>query len=573
MAKTAKQYLDDHKRLEEGRTMWKNHWQLAAEYVHQRRADFTVSREPGAFISSKLWTDDPTHMAETGASAFLGYVWGGGSKSFRLTPNQRLFAKDDEVARWFADATEDLQEEMDDQEAGFDAALDESTLDLFVLGTDAILMDERNKDMPHLGAFIFEPWSVLEFALDEDAAGKPVRFYREREYTIGQLVSRYGIENVSKKSAEAFTKGKKDDKVRVVHAIEPRDEKDRKNGSKAAKDMPIASVHIECEAKHILLDSGYPELPVACSRLSKRIKERYGRGRGMNALPSIMMLNQIWEDLMLAEEKKLDPPMYALHDAVVGNGIVDTSAGGLTILRLDRAQPNTSPVGKLFDIEDTTHAMEIIQSLKDSISNHFMIDRLINMNNDREMTAREALLRNAIRQGALRSVVSRVLMEKFEPLINRGFMILLRRGRFGYMPNSPEAEAAKLRGEEVRLIPEKIVQAMQSGKNLYSVEYLTQAARDLMAEEGQGMMETLQMAAELAKVDQSVSTMVDSHFTLTRMAEIRGAQVKMFRSADEVKQIEEAKAQQAQAAQQAQMAQAGAGVAKDMAMAQNAMTQ
>lgn len=569
MTKTAKQYLDCETQLEQEKNLWKPQWQLVAEYIHQRRADFTASYSQGAFISLQLWSDDPVHMAETCASALLGYIWSAGEKSFKLRGNPKLFGKDPEMRAFWAEATDTLQEEMGDQEAALTTSLDEVMLETVVFGTSAILCEERNEDMPLQGCLQFEPWSLLEFCLDENAKKRAAKFYRRREYTVEQHIEKYGYDNASKKVRDLYDRKSYQDKVTVLHVIEPRLDKDRKKGSKAAKDMPIASVHIEIDGKHICRNSGYPELPVACPRMAKRLKEKYGRGRGMNALPSIMLLNQVWEDVMLAQEKRLDPPMYVINDTVAGNGIVDSSAGAMTVLRVDKNSGNLPPVGKLFDMEDTRQAAELIEKITNSISNHFMIDRLINMNNEREMTAREALLRNAIRQSTLRSIVSRFLMELFEPLINTAFMICLRRGKFGYMPGDPVALAMEQRGQKVKYIPEKLVEAMQSGADLYIIDYMTPAARDLMAEEGQGMMETIDVAANLAQFDQTIPAYIDASWTLNRFAEIRGAQNKMFKKESEVKALLQAQQQAQQQAQDAALQQAQAGVAKDRAMAQN----
>lgn len=573
MAKTAKQYLDCENKVETEKSLWKPQWQLVAEYVHQRRADFTSQKVMGAFLSSHLWNDDPVHMAETSASAFLGYIWSAGEKSFKLRGNDKLFGKDREMKEFWDEATQTLQEEMGDLEASLASALDETMLDLIVFGTAAIITEERNEDKPLQGCLSFDPWSLLEFCLDEDASKRAAIFYRRREYTVRQHVEKYGYDNVSKRVRDLYERKQYDEKIVVLHVIEPRPETDRKKGSKAAKDMPIASVHIEVEAKHICKNSGYPELPVACARLAKRLKEKYGRGRGMNALPSIMLLNQIWEDLMLAQEKRLDPPMYVLNDSVAGNGIVDSSAGAMTVLRVDKTMGNVPPVGKLFDIQDTSQVTELIEKITNTISNHFMIDRLINMNNEREMTAREALLRNAIRQSTLRSIVSRLLMELFEPIINTSFMICLRRGKFGYMPGDPLAIAQEKAGRKVKYLPQKFIDAMTTGEDLYKIDYMTPAARDLMAEEGQGMMEVVELSGQLAAFDESIPAQIDTNWTLNRFAEIRGAQGKMFRKEKEVKQIIENKKQQEEAMAQAQIAQAQAGVAKDQAMAQNAGAQ
>jgi hypothetical protein len=164
-------------------------------------------------------------------------------------------------------------------------------------------------------------------------------------------------------------------------------------------------------------------------------------------------------------------------------------------------------------------------------------------------------------------------MELFEPLINTSFMICLRRGKFGYFPNDPVALAMEREGREVKYLPQKFLDAMTTGADLYVIDYMTPAARDLMAEEGQGMLETLDMAGNLAQFDPTIPAHIDTNWTLNRMAEIRGANSKMFKKESEAKATIEANAQAQAQAQQAQIAQANAGVAKDQAIAQNAMSQ
>ena len=566
---TIKQYLDKAERAESGKMSYRNPWQLVCEYIHQRRADFTSTREPGAFITANLWTDDPTQMAETAASALLGYMWPVGAKSFKLEGAHPLFEKDKTMSEFWSDATKTIQDEMDDPEAGLAVGMDELMLDVLCIGTAAILTEERNFDESNLGALSFDMWSVLEFSLDENAAGMANQFYRYRTFTVAQLIEKYGEENVSKKSLDAFKKGQTDQLVKVLHVIAPRDLKDRKPTSKAAKDMPIASVHIEVEAQKMLRNGGYPEMPVACLRLAKRINEKYGRGRGMNALPSIMMLNQIWEDLALASEKKLDPSLYVLNDTVSGNGVLDTSAGSINVLRVSKAQSNIPPVGKLYDIEDTGDVTALIEKLQNSIANHFYIDRLINMNNEREMTYGEALMRNAIRQSTLRALVERAKQELFEPLITRCFNILLRRGKFGYMPGDPVARAAEKAGRKVKMPPQKLLDAMDAGGDLYRIQYMTPAARDQKVEEGQAIVETAEVALKLAQFDENIADVFDAEATLIKYAEIRGAPRDIIRKEAEIKSIRSKRAEAAQAEQAAMLAKAGGGLARDAAAAQN----
>jgi len=569
MAKTVKEYLERESQLATERNMWLPQWQLVSEYIHQRRADFQTSRSPGAFINSLLWSDAPVHMAETSSSAFLGYIWSSGVKSYTLAGNKKVFDKDKEMATFWKETTEILQDEMDDQEAGMSVALDESMLDLITLGTDGVFTEERNRDNPQLGCLSFEPWSIQQFSLAENAAGRASEFNRRREYSVSQLIEKYKIDNVSAKVRKLFQDGKMDEKIQVLHVIAERPEKERKENSIAAKDMPYKSVHIEVESKKILLESGYQELPLACARLAKRINERYGRGRGMNALPSIMMLNQVMEDFMLAMEKNLDPPMYQINDAVAGNSYIDTSAGATNILRIDKASPGVAPTGKLFDIQEIRNAPQVIENLENNISNHFMIDRLINLNNDVQMTKGEAFLRNAIRQSTLRSIVSRILLEKFDVIINTSFNICLRRNKFGYVPGDPIAQAKEANGEKVKYLPEKLLKAMEADEDIYKIEYLTPAARDMMAEEGQGMVEMLEIAAQMANFDDTIRHRVDADWTLNRLTEIKGADSRMWKKEADVMAAVDKEREAQEAQQQAQMMQQLGGVAKDAAVAQN----
>lgn len=571
--KTVDQYLQEGRDHETERSYWLNQWQLVSEYVHHRRADFTTSKTPGAFISSHLWTDDPSHMAETSSSALLGYMWSNGVESFKLKPNATVFGKDKDAMKWFAESVEIMQSEMKDQEAGLAVALDEVMLDIVTLGTAAVFGEERNVDEPQLGCLSFEPWSIQSFSLAENAAMRATKFHRTREYTVDQLAEKYGVEELSAPMKKAYDDGQMSQKFKILHVVEDRDERYRSKNSEGAKDMPVASVHIDPETKEIIKESGYPIHPVACARLSKRMNESYGRGRGINALPSIMMLNQVWEDLILAMEKKLDPPMYQLNDAVTGNGTIETSAGAINILRVDKAMPNVSPTGKLFDIQDTRDVVQLIDKLQDSISNHFMIDRLINLNNDTQMTKGEAFLRNSIRQATLRSIVSRLFLELFDPLINNSFMICLQRGKFGFFPGDEKAQEMEERGTKVKYIPDSIVEAIDRNENLYNIEYLTPAARDMQSEEGQGMIEMLGIAAEGAQMDEELRHRVDWGWTLNRLTEIKGANRRMWRDEKEFqKRVDQGK-EGAQGAEAAAMMQSIAGASKDDAQAQALLAQ
>ena len=564
---TAAEWLKMESRALSCRHMFENQWQLVGEFVNQTKIDFTTELTPGSFIHQHLWDDSGIHLSNTSASALIGYVWGAGVKSFRLLGNEEVFGDAPEMKEFWEMATKALGREMKDSEAGLNTAMDESFLELVNNGTDFIYLEERNIDKPSHGCLAFTPWSVQNVSLRDNSYRKATKFFRRKKYKIDDLVGKYGIKNVSKKSQRLYEQKKFDEEVNVLLVIFDRPESQRVEGSIAAKDMPIGSVHIEVDSKKILRESGFQEPRVACTRLSRRVTEDYGRGFGMNALPSIMMLNQVKEDYMLAMEKQLDPPMYQINDAVSGNGYIDTSAGAINILRVDTSN-GANPTGKLFDIQEVRSAPEVIQMLQENISQHYLIDRLLDLNNGVEMTKGEAFLRNSLRQGSLRSVTSRLLSEKFDVLIDSAFQICLRRNKFGYMPGDPEAEAREARNLPVKYLPQRLVDAIEADEDLYDIEYLTPAARDMLADEGQGMVEMVQIGSQMAQYDEDVKREFNNSWILRRLGEIKGTSTDMWNPKEEVAAEKAQEQKQIAAQQEAAMLQQQAGAAKDAAEAQ-----
>ena len=212
-------------------------------------------------------------------------------------------------------------------------------------------------------------------------------------------------------------------------------------------------------------------------------------------------------------------------------------------------------------MQDPRFIPEVIQKLTDTISQHFKIDRLIDLNNDTQMTRGEAFLRNNIRQSTLRSPVSRLLLEKFDPIINVSFQICLRRNKFGYFPGVPVALAMENNGKEVKYLPQAFLDALEAEEDLFDVDYLTPAARDMMSEEGQGMVEMLQLIGQGAGFDQNLPKRIDWDWTLTRLSDIKGADKRMWRDDGEVQQEIQKEQEAMQQQQQMQLAQMATNVA------------
>ncbi len=556
--------LERNGTLNQEKTVWNNHWQLVHEYFLQRKADFTSHREAGAFLNSDIWTAVPGKSAETCASALLGLVWPD-SNSFSLEPFGDL-EEDEDVKEWFEKiVTKKMQADMDDPEAGLSLALDEFMIDFVVSGTPALHAEEGDASL-----YRFDAWNVQEFAIDEGPDGFVDTFHKTKEYAIRSAVKKFTLEKLSKKAQDAWRQKNYAFKVKVLHIIEPRDVEPGKGTGPL--NMPWASIYIDVDERHLIKESGYNELPTFAVRYSKRIGEKYGRSPAMRSLPDVMELNALWELATIGLEKNFGPPLAVYDDGTFGAGTIDTSADAINVINISGKLPFSGPpIQPLYTVGQFGDIAVLIERLEDTISDHFMIDILLDLNNEKEMTAREYMGRQAIRQKALRSVITRLLTELFNRLIQRCFNIGLRAGRYGHVEGSAEMIAwqAANPGKEPKLIPDKIAQMQGSGERVYRIRYMTPAAREAEAEAAQGILNMLEVIGEVAEADPTVKDLINMPRTLKKLGNIWNVPVECWNTKKELEALQKAGAEANGEAADLNKASMAAGIAKDMSIAQS----
>ncbi len=533
-----------HKQLNARKQPWLQMFQLVGEYVMTRKQNFTSQHQPGAFLNNELFDNTAQKSLNIMASALLGHLWPNGARSFRLL-RPRNIPDTHMVREYYAEVTRRMSSIMDDPKAGLTVALDEYMRDQGAFGTSAIaIFEDEDNEVP----LRFKAWDVKTMTIDEGKDGFVDTIYNEREISIRRLVKEYGYENISKQSRDKFDEGSSDDKVRVLHAIEPR--LDRDPLSFGSQDMPYSSIHIELGPDKILRESGFEEMPVRAARFFKALGEIYGRSPAMAALPDIVEINVVWEAVTVAIEKQLDPPLGLLNDGALGGGIVDTSPGALNVFNITGKLDSKSPIFPLYTVGELKSSQLLIEVLTKSISDHFFIDRLLDLNNDTRMTLGEAQIRNKLRGDSLGTLFSRQIAELFNPIIERTFNILLKREYLGVMPND---ERALLNGLETLVIPEEIAKAMARGEDVFRIQYISPAARIVQSEELQGILLTLSTTAEAAAAVPELADNLDLDFLIKRIAELTGTPEDAIVGSDKIADLRAAREQQ-QAQQQKLMA-------------------
>lgn len=543
------------------KTPWLDQWQLIGEYVHGRKCNFTRPVQAGDFLAREIFDGTAGKSNDLLASSLIGMMWPNGARSIKIVPPRGL-SDSEENAKYYSFVTQVVADAMDDPKAGLATALDEYMKDLGSFGTAGLEITRGVKDESLLS---FRAWSIKELTIIEGPHKKVECIFLELEWTVDQVVSYYGIDNVSPSVARCYKNDNYGEKVQFIIALEPRKQRDKsKSGN---KDMPIQSLHIELATEHVMLESGFSEMPIKVGRFTKMIGEEYGRSPAMMALPDILELNAVWESVTIAIEKAMDPPLAILDDGRLGGGVIDTSAGAINVFNITGRAGERQPIFPIFTVQELKSAEAIITKLTESITNHFYIDRLLDLNNENEMTLGEAQIRNRLRGSSLGSVISRQTEETFNPVVEGVFNKLFEMGELGYIPGSVEAKMKELDGEEVIYIPQEVAERMLKGKNIYDIKYISPAARVMEAEEAQGITQTMQLAGELAPAMPDVADVIDFEYGMRRFTEISGAPLRMINSTEKIMQIREARAAQQQAMAQMQVVKDGAKSAKDLASA------
>lgn len=557
-----KKALQRRKAMQSKKTPWQPHWQLLGEYIHSRKQDFTSSKSEGEMLNKDLFDATAGKANAVMSSSLIGMLWPNGAKSVRIAP-PRGIRETLEIKTYYERVTEVLTEAMDDPKAGLATALDEYMKDQGCFGTSGIEIAEDD-GLP----LVYRAWSVKEMLIDQGKNGFVDTVYIEQEWTVRMLVATYGREAVSAATREKYDQGACDDKVMLLIAIEPRLDYEEEGPTEGNLAMAFQSLHIELGADKLLRESGFDDLPIKVGRFWKLAKETYGRSPGMEALPDVLEINSMWEAVTIAVEKMLDPPLGVLDDGRLGGGTIDTSAGAINVFNITGRAGERQPVFPLFTVGELQHVGKLIEQLTESIMNHFFMDRLLDLNNEKEMTAYETSIRNRLRGSTLNTLFSRQTAECFSPLVETSFNRMFARGKLGVIRGSAEEKMLILDGEkDIIYIPDEIAQLMVAGKDVYRIKFITPAARIMEAEEQQGMIETAHFAGELAALVPDVMDNFDFDAQVKRFSQNSGAPSTGLR-ADKVRDdIRAARAAAVQASQEMQMVGAGAKAAKDAAAA------
>jgi len=298
-----------------------------------------------------------------------------------------------------------------------------------------------------------KPYTVGSYMLALDSKNVADTMYREYEISVGQCIKQFGEQNVSTAVLEQWQRGNSEAWVKLVHAIEPND--DRDNCSPLASDKAWRSVYYEANAgardgsNKFLRKSGFDEFPILAPRWDVTADDVYATD-----CPGITGIGDT-KALQLAERRKYQALDKVVNPPLQGPSTMKTKLSGGAVGPNDVIwHDSTSPgLRSIYDYRPDLNAIQMeILNVENRVQRAFYEDLFLMLaqTDRRQITAREVAEKHEEKLLMLGPVLERLHTELLDPLIDRTFSILQEGGLLPLPP--PELQDRDLDVEYVSVL-------------------------------------------------------------------------------------------------------------------------
>ena len=527
--------------LKSERASWWSHWQEVSNYLLARNGRyFSSDRNKGGRRHNNIYDNTGTRALRTLGAGMMAGATSPARPWFRLGTADPELNNHPPVKMWLDDVTRRMM--LVFQRSNTYRALHGIYEELGAFGTAAsIVLPDYDNVVHHY------PVTTGEYAIATDWRGNVCTLYREFEKTVSEVVKEFGYDNCSRGVRSMYDNGNLDGWVQIVHAIEPRADRDIRK--KDAANMPWGSYYFEPggDGDKCLRRSGFSRFPAVVPRWGVVGGDIYGSSPGMEALGDIKQLQH--EQLRKAQgiDFMTKPPLQA--PTSMKNRDVEMLPGGITFV--DGAGGG---IKTAFDVNlNLEHLLVDIQDVRGRIQGSFYADLFLMLANatDTRMTATEVAERHEEKLLMLGPVLERLHNELLNPLIDVTFDRMVAAG---IVPPAP---------------------GQLSGMDL-SVEFVSMLAQAQRAIGTNGVDRFVGSLANVAGLRPEVLDKFDHDHWANSYSDMLGIDPRLVLPDDQVAALRAAR-DQAQAAQQQQQAMQEQSVtARNLAAAptgeQNALT-
>lgn len=430
--------------LKTERSSWWGHWEELSDFLLPRSGRFNASdRNTGTRRHNSIYDNTGTRALRTLGSGLMAGATSPARPWFRLaTPDPELNAYHS-AKLWLDDAGRRMLRVFAKSNVYRTLHGIYEELGCFGTGAAIVLPDFRN--VVHC-----YPLTAGEYAISTDHKGAITTLYREFDMTVAQLVAQFGLEKCSQSTRSRFHDGNLDEWVTVIHAIEPRTDRDPSKID--SRNMEWASIYMEAKGSDgdgFLSESGFRHFPAVCPRWAVAGGDIYGNSPGMEALGDVKGLQHATLRKAEAIDYQTKPPLQA--PTSMKNRDVEMLPGGITYV--DPTAPNAG-IRPAFETRlDLSHLQQDLFETRGRIGAAFYADLFLMLSNagpNTRMTATEVAERHEEKLLMLGPVLERLHNELLDPLIDMTFRTMLEGGLLP--PPPPELYGVDLNVEFVSML-------------------------------------------------------------------------------------------------------------------------
>lgn len=531
--------------LDNERSTFIAHWRDLSDYILPRKARFTVSdTNKGDRRNQKIIDSTATLAVRTLRAGMMSGVTSPARPWFKLDTVRPGLNEVPGVKAWLDAVTRDMTNIF--LKSNLYNVLPTVYGAMGTFGTAAMAVEEDFDSVVR-----FTEFPIGSYWISNDAKGRVDVFYREMQYTVRQLVEKFGKlddrgqpmnwDNFSQNVRDLWDQGKKETWIEIYHVVKKNDDYDpNKLESKYKR-------YVSCfyekglkpeEEKTFLKVSGFDSFRVLCPRWEKSAEDVYGNEcPGMVCLPDVKALQVMHKRKAQAIEKMVNPPM--MGPTSLRSVATSILPGDITYVDEIETQKGFRPVHEVnFQLQPLLLDIEAHQ---DRINRAFYVDLFLMLaqSDRRQITAREIQERHEEKLLALGPVLEQINQDLLDPLIDIAFEIMVKQGR---IPEPPE----ELQGEGLKVEYISIMSQAQKLVGLAGVERFAG------------------FAAEVGSVNPEALDKIDTDQLIDIYGDMTSIPAGIVRSDEDVAEMRQRRAEAQQAAQQAELARQGAQTAKDL---------
>ena len=539
MTSSAKKIIERFETRRAERSALDQLWEEIAEVLSPERIGFTSKTVNNQSVrrTTKIYDTTPI-LAKRGLVNALGSMMRPKSsapgKWFDIVPENEDLMSNRAVKEWVDFAEGRMWKALYNPKARFIQVTGECDDDLITFGTGAGFVG-TNKDEDGL---LFRSFHLAGVYLDADDQNEISGVFLLEKLTPIQAAERWGKENLGRKTLEAMENPRPDEtkKFDFIWCVKNRNAFDPRYGG--ARNMPIESIVVDKDSEHIVEEGGYEEFPFFLPRWDTRSMELYGRGPGVLALPSVLTLNQMGKTMLRGLHRAVAPPWLLPADSTVNapqlvpDGVTYYDAKAVRNIGL------SNPFIQMESRGNIPWGLNAQEAEREQIHGLFFRNVLNLPIDSPQMTATEI---NARREEFIREVggvFGKLENSYTQPIIERVFNIMMRRGAFGDVTEIPE----ELQGQSITF---RFASPVEKAKRQIEEQMISESVNKVLT---------------IGQVQPSVMTPYNWEEIGKYIAESNDFPTKLTYSNEELEQVKEAQAQQQQQEQAMQMMERGAGM-------------